>query len=42
MFWYEMIDPKNELAFREEIIKAYNKRVEQMKNPKLIYTLHEH
>ena len=38
----KMIDPKNELAFREEIIKAYNKRVEQMKNPKLIYTLHEH
>lgn len=38
----KMIDPENELAYREEIIKAYNKRVEQMNNPKLIYTLHEH
>lgn len=37
-----MIDPVNELAFKDEIIKAYNKRVEQMNNPKLIYTLHEH
>jgi len=37
-----MIDPQSELAFKDEIIKAYNKRVEQMNNPKLVYTLHEH
>ena len=37
-----MIDPENELAFKEEILEAYNKRVEQMNNPKLVYTLHEH
>ena len=38
----KMIDEKNELAFKDEILKAYNKRVEQMNNPKLVYTLHEH
>ncbi len=38
----KMIDPENELAYKDEIIKAYNKRVEQMNDPKLIYTLHEH
>ena len=37
-----MISPENRLAYKEEILEAYNKRVEQMNNPKLVYTLHEH
>ncbi|MBO7698215.1 MAG: hypothetical protein J6S38_04165 [Erysipelotrichaceae bacterium] len=36
------IDPEASLAYRDEIIQAYNRRVEEMNNPKLLYTLHEH
>ena len=38
----KLIDPGNELAYKEDIIRAYNKRVEEMDNPKLDYILHEH
>lgn len=36
------INPDNELAYKEDIMKAYNRRVEEMNNPKLDYFLHEH
>ena len=37
-----MIDENNELVYEEELLQAYNKRVEEMNNPKLDYSLHEH
>ena len=38
----KMIDINNELNYKDDIIKAYNKRVKEMSNPKLDYSLHEH
>ncbi len=36
------IDPSNELAFRDEIISAYEQRLKEMSNPAMIYELHKH
>ncbi len=38
----KMINPNNELAYKKEIIDAYELRIKQMNNPKLDYSLHEH
>lgn len=38
----KLINPNNELAYRKEVIDAYNLRLKQMDNPKLDYHLHEH
>ena len=38
----KMIDPNNELAYKKEIIDAYELRIKQMNNPKLDYSLHGH
>ena len=36
------IDSNNELAFRQEIMEAYNHRLEEMNRPELHYRLSEH
>ena len=38
----KILDKNNELAYKKEIMDAYNLRVKQMDNPKLDYCLHEH
>ena len=38
----KMLDPENELAFKEEIMQAYRQRLEEMSHPAMIYALHEH